>query len=117
MSKKMIPSICVGISGWNYGHWEYIFPHHLFLITLANNYINPVIPEKSGIRLRHWMSDQVRMTIACLIAGLIIYKYPTTIKVHPVDAYFLVINRRVIFVDTEPFRWYSISVSDLYGFY
>jgi hypothetical protein len=29
-------------------------------ITPANNYINPVIPEKSGIQLTYWMPDQVR---------------------------------------------------------
>jgi len=25
MSKKMIPPICIGTSGWNYDHWKDIF--------------------------------------------------------------------------------------------
>jgi len=28
------------------------------VIAPANNYINPVIPEKSGIQLRYWLPDQ-----------------------------------------------------------
>jgi hypothetical protein len=46
MSKKMNPCIYVGISEWNYGHWKDIFLHYLLVITPANNYTNPVIPEK-----------------------------------------------------------------------
>ena len=31
MSKKMIPSIYIGTSGWNYGHWKDILLHYLLV--------------------------------------------------------------------------------------